>query len=194
MPARVRARPPVHQGRDATSHPHLRTKLQAVGYGLLVPVFFVASGVRLNLQGLVSSPSALARVPVFLLALLLVRGLAAAPYLSTFGRRTTAAAALLQATTLPFIVTATQIGVATGQLTPVAAAALVCAGLLSVLVFPAAALTLLRGDSAQHRDAPPSGDVPTPGTVSPAPAAPPGWRIFHESFRNASQPRGTRLA
>ena len=88
--------------RDATSHPHLRTKLEAVGYGFLVPVFFVASGVRLDLQGLVSSPSALARVPVFLLALLLVRGLAAAPYLSTFGRRTTVAAALLQATSLPF--------------------------------------------------------------------------------------------
>jgi hypothetical protein len=60
-------------------------------------------------------------------------------------------------------VTATQIGVATGQLTPVTAAALVCAGLLSVLVFPAAALTLLRGDSAQRRAAPPSGDVPAPG-------------------------------
>jgi hypothetical protein len=101
--------------------------------------------VRLDLQGLVSSPSALARAPVFLLALLIVRGLAAAPYLPAFGRRTTAAAALLQATTLPFIVTATQIGMATGQLAPATAAALVCAGLLSVLVFPAAALTLLRG-------------------------------------------------
>ena len=52
---------------------------------------------------------------------------------------------LLQATSLPFIVTATQIGVALGKLSSVTAAALVCAGLLSVLIFPLLALTLLRG-------------------------------------------------
>jgi hypothetical protein len=50
---------------------------------------------------------------------------------------------LLQATSLPFIVAATQIGVDIGQLSPVNAAALVCAGLLSVLVFPPTALALL---------------------------------------------------
>jgi hypothetical protein len=54
---------------------------------------------------------------------------------------------LLQATSLPFIVTATAIGVASGQMSSVTAAALVCAGLLSVMVFPAVALGLLRGPS-----------------------------------------------
>jgi hypothetical protein len=53
---------------------------------------------------------------------------------------------LLQATSLPFIVTATQIGVALGKLSSVTAAALVCAGLLSVLIFPLVALGLLRRD------------------------------------------------
>ena len=53
---------------------------------------------------------------------------------------------LLQATSLPFIVTATQIGVALGKLSSVTAAALVCAGLLSVLIFPLIALGLLRRD------------------------------------------------
>jgi hypothetical protein len=51
---------------------------------------------------------------------------------------------LLQATSLPFLVTVTQIGVALGKITPVTAAALVCAGLLSVLIFPLLALGLLR--------------------------------------------------
>jgi hypothetical protein len=54
------------------------------------------------------------------------------------------AAALLQATSLPFVITATQIGVLTGLMSPVTAAALVCAGLLSVLFFPAGAVALLR--------------------------------------------------
>jgi Kef-type K+ transport system membrane component KefB len=122
--------------------------LEAIGYGFLVPVFFVTGGLRLDLRGLVSSPAALARVPVFLLAMLLVRGLAAVPYLRVMRPRAMVAAALLQATSLPLIVTATQIGVATDRMTPVTAAALVCAGLLSVLLFPAAALVMMRGESA----------------------------------------------
>ncbi|HSE71724.1 MAG TPA: cation:proton antiporter [Nocardioidaceae bacterium] len=134
--------------RDSRSHPHFRVKLEAIGYGFVVPVFFVASGLRLDLRGLAEDPAAIARVPLFLLALLLVRGLPALLYLPAFGRRPVAAAALLQATSLPFIVAATQIGVDLGQLSPVNAAALVCAGLLSVLVFPPTALALLRGGGA----------------------------------------------
>ena len=130
--------------RDSASHPNFRTKLEAIGYGFLVPVFFVSSGVKLDLAGLLHSPSALVRVPVFLLALLVVRGLPALIGLRANGTRGTMALGLLQATSLPFIVTATQIGVTLGKITPVTAAALVCAGLLSVLIFPLIALTLLR--------------------------------------------------
>jgi Kef-type K+ transport system membrane component KefB len=130
--------------RDATSHPRFRIKLEALGYGFLIPVFFVTSGLRLDLRGLVDEPSALARVPLFLLALLAVRGLPALLSIRTLGTKSTAAVGLLQATSLPFIVTATQIGVTTGLMAPVTAAALVCAGLLSVLVFPAVALVLLK--------------------------------------------------
>ncbi|HSK25954.1 MAG TPA: cation:proton antiporter [Jiangellales bacterium] len=138
--------------RESTSHPHFRTKLEAIGYGFLVPVFFVTSGVRLDLAGLLASPSALLRVPVLLVALLLVRGLPALLYVRTMGRRSAAAASLLQATSLPFVVAATMIGTELGVLSAVTAAALVSAGLLSVLVFPAAALTLLRGAGAPAGD------------------------------------------
>lgn len=132
--------------RDASSHPRFRIKLEALGYGFLIPVFFVTSGLRLDLSGLLDDPAALARVPLFLLALLVVRGVPALLSIRTLGRRSSAAVGLLQATSLPFIVTATQIGVLTGLMAPITAAALVCAGLLSVLVFPAIALVLLRQD------------------------------------------------
>lgn len=137
--------------RDATSHPRFRIKLDALGYGFLIPVFFVTSGLQLDLRGLVEDPAALARVPLFLAALLVVRGVPALLAIRTLGARSTAAVGLLQATSLPFIVTATQIGVGTGLMAPVTAAALVCAGLLSVLIFPAVALALLRQVS-QLRD------------------------------------------
>ena len=119
-----------------------------------MPVFFVTSGVRLDLEGLIESPSALLRVPVFLVALLLMRGLPALMYVRTMGRRPALAAALLQATSLPFIVAASQIGVEIGRLSEVTAAAMVTAGLLSVLVFPLVALGLLRGDATPEIPAP----------------------------------------
>ena len=137
--------------RDSASHPNFRVKLEAIGYGFLIPVFFVTSGLRLDLSGLVENPSALARVPVFVLALLLVRGLPALLFGSLFDRRGVLAAGLLQATSLPFIVTATQIGVLTGLMDGVTAAALVCAGLVSVILFPVAALALLRTPRRDRR-------------------------------------------
>lgn len=135
--------------RDSGSHPQFRVKLAALGYGFLIPVFFVTSGLRLDLGGLLDDPAALARVPLFLLALVVARGVPAFLSVRRLGGRSTAAMALLQATSLPFIVTATQIGVATGLMSPVTAAGLVCAGLLSVLLFPALALVLLKRESGQ---------------------------------------------
>lgn len=124
------------------THEHFRLKLEAIGYGFFVPVFFVASGLRLDLSALFASASTAARIPIFLAALLAARGLPAILYRDA--ARPTAAAALLQATSLSFIVAATQIGVALGSLSEATAAGLVTAGLLSVLAFPAAALGILR--------------------------------------------------
>jgi len=129
--------------RDSATHPRFRAKLDAIGYGFLIPVFFVSSGVQLDLRGLIEHPSALVRVPVFLAALLVVRGVPAVLFVRSLGRRGATAAGLLQATSLPFLVTVAQIGTATGRLSGINAAALVCAGLLSVLIFPAVALGVL---------------------------------------------------
>ena len=131
--------------KDTSTHPQFRTKLDAIGFGFLIPVFFVSSGIRLDISGLVSEPSALARMPVFVVALLVVRGLPALLFRRELTRRQTVASGLLQATSLPFLVTATMIGVETGLMSGVNAAALVSAGVISVLVFPVVSLGLLRG-------------------------------------------------
>jgi len=121
--------------RDSASHPNFRVKLEAIGCGFVIPVFFVTSGLRLDLGGLVKAPGSLLRVPIFLVALLVVRGVPALLLARSFPRSAVFAAALVQATSLPFIVTATQIGVLTGRMSEVTAAAMICAGLLSVVVF-----------------------------------------------------------
>jgi Kef-type K+ transport system membrane component KefB len=130
---------------DAMTHPLLHLKLEAAGYGIFIPAFFVVSGMRFDLGALTSSASALAQVPVFLVALLLVRGLPALSYRRLVGATRARAAGLLQATSLPFIVTATMIGADLGLVKADTAAALVSAGMLSVLLFPSAALGILRG-------------------------------------------------
>jgi hypothetical protein len=80
---------------------------------------------------------------VFLLALLLVRGLPALLYSPTIGKRASVIAGLMQATSLPLLVAATAIGVELGLMDGAEQAAIIAAGLLSVLVFPATALALL---------------------------------------------------
>jgi Kef-type K+ transport system membrane component KefB len=90
--------------RDQTmTHPEFRQKLEAVGYGVFVPVFFVATGVSFELNALFANATNLARVPIFLAALLVARGLPALLYKSVTTRTQTVAAALLQATSLSFL-------------------------------------------------------------------------------------------
>src|SRR6266576_4203167 len=138
--------------RDQTmTHPEFRQKLEAVGYGVFVPVFFVVTGLRFELNALFANATNLARVPIFLAALLVVRGLPALFYKSVTTRTQTVAAALLQATSLSFLVVAGQIGVQLDLLRPAVYAALVAAGLLSVLLFPLMATYRGWGDSAVMR-------------------------------------------
>ena len=136
----------------AMTHPEFRLKLEAVGFGVFIPVFFVASGLRFDLDALFAGASTLVRVPVFLAAILVARGLAAFVYRPLEGGARTLVAGLLQATTLPFVVAATQIGLDLGVISAANAAALVAAALLSVLIFPVVALTLLRAQ-AHHPQA-----------------------------------------
>ena len=133
----------------AHKQPLFHPKLDAIGYGFLIPVFFVTSGLTFNLSVLFSNASTLLRVPLFLLALLVVRGLPAVLYRSALGSiRDAAAVGLLQATSLPFIVAATTIGLQLQVISPANAAALVAAGLLSVIIFPSISLRLLRSSAA----------------------------------------------
>jgi len=133
---------------EQLTHPDFRRKLEAVGFGLFIPVFFVASGVSYDLDALLESSSNVLMVPVFLAALLVARGVPALLYRRLLDRRHTVVAGLMQATSLPFIVAAVAIGEELGLVSAAEGAALVGAGLISVLAFPLAGITLSRGRGA----------------------------------------------
>ena len=166
---------------EQMTHPEFRRKLEAIGFGVFIPVFFVASGVAYDVDALVASASNLLMVPIFLAALMVVRGVPALLYRGLLDGRRTTTAALMQATSLPFIVAATAIGQGLDLITAAEGAALIGAGLLSVLLFPIAGLTLLRGAPDARGRAPDditraaAGDVTAPAPVLPLspPPAPP---------------------
>jgi len=129
--------------------PFFHAKLEAVGFGVFVPFFFVSTGIKLDVASLFHGSSTIARVPIFLMALLAVRGLPALLYRPLADRGAQLfAGGLLQATSLSIPVVAGQIGVDLGLIRPTNYVALVTAGLISVIVFPLVALTVLRGRSA----------------------------------------------
>ncbi|WP_227471428.1 cation:proton antiporter [Paenarthrobacter sp. YJN-5] len=119
----------------------IEAKVDAIAFGFLVPIFFIDTGIDFDLGALTADPMTLALMPVFLMLLLVVRGLPsmlAAPRNSTFaGKR---AVALFGATGLPIIVAVTGIGQDTHLISNGIASALVGAGMLSVLLFPMLAL------------------------------------------------------
>ncbi|HKX13988.1 MAG TPA: cation:proton antiporter [Propionibacteriaceae bacterium] len=120
----------------------LEGKLDAVGYGFFIPVFFVASGMSLDLQSIIESP---ARLIVFFVLFLAIRGLPALLfYRRDLPMRGRVQLMLLTATALPLLVALAHIGLESGTMLPENAAALVGAGVLSVIVFPAVAVSLGR--------------------------------------------------
>lgn len=120
---------------DTESH-ILHHKLDAIGFGFLVPVFFVASGMRLDLAAVFGSAAGMALTGVLFLALLVVRIPLVAVYRSTVSSREAIALGLYSATTLSLIVALTDIAVRNGTLRSQEASPLVMAGVLSVILLP----------------------------------------------------------
>ena len=143
---------------DGDERPNIevfKAKLDAIGFGFLIPVFFVVTGVQFNVEALFSHAASLELVPLLVLAIAFVRGAPAFLYRSRVGTRPAVAVAFLQSATLTFPVVVAEIGLSLNLLTQSTAAALIGASLVTVVVFPAIALAL------------------RPWTVSPEPATSP---------------------
>jgi len=123
----------------------LERKFDAVGYGVFIPIFFISSGMTLDLKAISQDPL---RMLLFFLLLLIVRGLPSLlVYRRTLGARQRIEMTFITATTLPLLIALAEIGQRDGVMLPATAAALVGAGVLSVLVYPLIAVGL-------HRSAP----------------------------------------
>jgi len=118
----------------------LEEKLDAIGYGFFIPVFFIVSGMNLDVDSIVQAPL---RLLIFFVLLLVIRGL---PALLVYRRALSMTQRLqmmfITATALPLLVALAEIGLRNGTMLPENAAALVGAGVLSVIVYPAVAVAI----------------------------------------------------
>jgi Kef-type K+ transport system membrane component KefB len=148
------------------SAPVLESKLDAVGYGFFVPLFFVYSGMRVDLHSIAEAPLRL--LLLFVLMVAVRGGPALLVYRGVLPVRQRTQTALITATALPVLVALTEIGLRSGTMLRENAAALVGAGVVTVLVLPAAAVSLGRRPGSAVSPA------ERPGTGRPGPESPGG--------------------
>jgi Kef-type K+ transport system membrane component KefB len=126
--------------------PAFDSKLTAVAFGVFVPFFFIASGMKLDVSALVESGSGVLKMFTFLALFLVVRGVPALVlYRGVLERRDRTALALLSSTQLPLVLAITTLATSSGHMRPSTAAALVGAAVLSTLIFPIVGERLRRG-------------------------------------------------
>ncbi len=120
-----------------TDYRPLELKLETIGYGFFIPVFFVSSGLTLDIDTIVTRPLV---VIVLFLLILVTRGGTVWLWhgnLDPVGRRRVA---LFSATTLPMLIALTEVSVRTDLMSRSSAAIVIGAGVISVLVLPALAV------------------------------------------------------
>ncbi len=125
----------------------LEQKLDAVGYGFFIPLFFVSSGMALDVTSILHNPL---RLVVFLALLLVVRGLPSLfVYRHVLPLHQRVQMTFVTATTMPLLIALAQIGLSDGIMLPANAAAIVGAGVASVLIYPLVAVSLAKKDQQE---------------------------------------------
>lgn len=120
-----------------------RMKVEVIGFGLLVPIFFVTAGVTFDLAALASSATDLVLVPVLLVAMIATRALPTLLFGRMLTKREVLASGLLLSTKLTFVVAVVQVASAAGQIKPSTASALITAAIITVVTLPTAAAWML---------------------------------------------------
>ncbi|WP_340121410.1 cation:proton antiporter [Methylobacter svalbardensis] len=120
----------------------LRHKLDAIGYGFLIPIFFIVAGMKFEVSALWSAPLAPVQIALLLALMLLIRGVPLLLYKKELTPEEKLPFAFYSATGLPLIIIISEIGVSSGLMPQDRASILVSAGMISVLLFPILAVKL----------------------------------------------------
>jgi Kef-type K+ transport system membrane component KefB len=133
----------------------VRMRLEGVGFGFLIPIYFVVTGMNFDLDSLLT-PTGLGLAALFLALFVVVRGSSALLWLRDLGSQRTASLAIFSATGLPLIVAIVGIGTDRGAIAADVGTSLIGAGMISVLLLPLIATAIASRESPRLGDAEPA--------------------------------------
>lgn len=86
-----------------------KDKLTSIGYGFFIPIFFIMTGVGLNLKSLFAHPSSLMLLPVLVIFLFLAKAPVVLIYMRYFEKKNAFAGGFLTATTITIVLPTLQV-------------------------------------------------------------------------------------
>lgn len=116
--------------------PDTEAKLSSMGYGFFIPVFFITTGVNLNLRTLFTNKEALMLIPLFLIAFLLSKAIVFFVFRRQFGNRYSVAAAIVTSTTITLVLPILQVGRNLKLITMAQSGAITLAAIITCLICP----------------------------------------------------------
>ncbi len=123
----------------------LREKQDAIGYGFLIPIFFVMVGVGFDLPALLDSSRALALVPILVGLAYIVKFVPALVFRLNYSWRETFAAGSLLSSRLSLIIAASAIGLELGVISGAINSAIILVAIITVTISPVAFNRILPG-------------------------------------------------
>ena len=137
------------------NNPVLREKLDAIGFGFFIPIFFIMVGVNLDLKALLSSPENLILLPELLTAAFVIKFGAALVFKPAFSWRETFAGGALLSARLSLIIAASAITLDLGMITDAVNTAIILVAIITVSISPILFDVLLpqREEKKRHRGA-----------------------------------------
>ncbi|KRL68198.1 cation:proton antiporter [Companilactobacillus versmoldensis] len=111
-------------------------RLTSMGYGFFIPIFFIVTGVNLNLRTLFADPKALVLIPVFLIAFFLSKAVIYFVFKPRFGKRLATAATVLTATTITLVLPILEVGKSLKLVNTTQSGAITLAAIITCLVCP----------------------------------------------------------
>lgn len=113
-----------------------QSKLSSMGYGFFIPIFFIVTGVNLNLRTLFSNQQALLLIPIFLVAFIVSKAIVYFVFKPRFGHRLAMAASVLTATTITLVLPILEVGKSLKLISATQAGAITLAAIITCLVCP----------------------------------------------------------
>jgi len=131
----------------------IRSKLDAIGFGFFVPLFFVYVGVQFDLQAFLTNRDAWVLLPILLVTAFAIKIIAALVFRFTYSWRETISSGMLLSARLSLIIAASAIGVRLGAITESTNAAIILIAALTATFAPLGFNTLLEEADEKKRRA-----------------------------------------